>query len=94
MKALHFHNTLDKYRNLGDTSFVREPNVSFFWGSVTLRDFFPKNYKISLLTEMPKNYADIERVWSVSNFPSIKENFVGFFESMQVICHLSDRISG
>ena len=62
MKVLQFHNTLDKYRDLGDTSFVREPNMRFFWGSVTLSDFFPKNYKISLLTEMSKNYADIERV--------------------------------
>ena len=42
---------------------------------------------------MSKTDADIERAYPVSNFPSIKESFVGFSASMQAICQLSDRIS-
>ena len=62
---LQFHHILVMCRILGDTSFSlllyehHLPNMSFFWGSVALRDFFPENYKISLLTEMSKNDADI-----------------------------------
>ena len=67
--------------------------MSFFWVSVTIRNFFPENCEIPVLTEMSKNDAEIEMVQSVSNFPSIKEIFVGFSESMQTICHLSNRIS-
>ena len=84
---------------LGDTSFSllfcehQLPNMRFFGVSVALRNFFPENCEIPLLTEMSKNDAEIERVQSLSNFPSINGIFVGFSESMQTICHLSCRIS-
>ena len=51
----------------------------FLWICETFRGFFQKTTKFHFLSEMPKNYTDIETVQSISIIP----------ESMQVIFHSS-----
>ena len=73
-----------------NTNYQRE---FFLWICGTLQLFFPENYKISFLSELSENNADIDRVQSISIITSTANVFADVSESMQVIFHLSDRIS-